>query len=107
MILVVGLGGSTAELCQRVSRRLLPLTDGEAAEMLHETGIWDVLANARPSAALETAAVISQLAGLAQAIGGRLEAIEVNPLIVHSGTEGVNAVDVLLLLRDTQELNKH
>ncbi len=107
VILVVGLGGSTAELCQRVSRRLLPLTDGEAAEMLHETGIWDVLANARPSAALETAAVISQLAGLAQAIGGRLEAIEVNPLIVHSGTEGVNAVDVLLLLRDTQELNKH
>jgi len=102
VILVVGLGGSIAELCQRVSRRLLPLNDGEAVEMLRETGIWDVLANARPSAPLETAAAIHQLAGLAQAIGDRLEAVEVNPLIVHSSTEGVSAVDVLLLLRDTQ-----
>jgi len=107
VILVVGLGGSTAELCQRVSRRLLPLTEGESAEMLHETGLWDVLANARPSAPLETAAAIQQLADLAQAIGDRLEAVEVNPLIVHSGTEGVSAVDVLLLLRDTQAVQSH
>jgi acetate---CoA ligase (ADP-forming) len=96
-VLVAGLGGAGAELGHAVSRRLLPLVDGDAAAMLQEAGIWELLESSRPGAPADAADAIHRLAALAESIGERLEAIEMNPLIVHTAEEGVSAVDVLLL----------
>jgi acetate---CoA ligase (ADP-forming) len=45
------------------------------------------------------AAAIEALAGAAVSIGDALEAIEINPLLVHPAGTGATAVDGLLLLR--------
>jgi succinyl-CoA synthetase beta subunit len=83
-VLAIGAGGLQVEQVAAVTRRLLPLADGEAA----------ALAAALGAPAAEHA--IRGVADLALALGRRLEALEVNPLIV--GDEAAVAVDALLLL---------
>jgi acyl-CoA synthetase (NDP forming) len=97
-VLMVSLGGSAVELSCVVARRLLPLAAGAAAEMLREAALWDVLEQTGVSAPGQVVATIEQLADLAECFGDRLDAIEVNPLVVQLGGEGVSAVDVLILL---------
>jgi acyl-CoA synthetase (NDP forming) len=100
-ILVVGRGGVTAELDDDVSRRLLPLRAGAAAEMLRELRCFPLLDGfrGRPPADVTAAAdAIESVAAFAIALGDRLEAVEVNPLLVHPAGEGATAVDALVLL---------
>ena len=88
-VLVAGPGGAAAELAPAVARRLLPLNEGEAAAMLAELGVASCAA---------TVAAIEGVARLADGAGERLEAVEINPLVVH-GT-AATAVDALLLPAD-------
>jgi len=100
-VLVVGPGGVEAELAGDVARRMLPLRAGEAREMLEELAIAPLLRGYRgaPAADLDAAAAaIERLAAVAVGIGDRLEALEVNPLLVHPAGEGATAVDALLIL---------
>ena len=100
-VLVVGAGGIEAELSADAARRMLPLRPGEAAAMLRELPIAPLFDGYRGSPAMDVdaaAAAIEGLAALAIAIGGRLEALEVNPLLMHRRGEGATAVDALLLL---------
>ncbi|MGH2937371.1 MAG: acetate--CoA ligase family protein, partial [Solirubrobacterales bacterium] len=102
-VLIVGPGGIQAELADEVSRRMLPLLPGEAREMLDELPIAPLLHGyrGRPAADLDgAAAAIEALAALAVSVGERLEALEVNPLVVHPDGEGATAVDALLLLEE-------
>lgn len=101
-VLVVGRGGVTAELDADVSRRPLPLRVGEAETMLRELRCFPILDGYRgaPRADLGAAAgAIEAVAAFALALGDRLEAVEVNPLLVHAAGEGATAVDALLLRR--------
>jgi acyl-CoA synthetase (NDP forming) len=97
-VLVVGPGGLAAELAPRLSRRLLPLHAGEARTMLDELGLDPLFAGFRgqPPLAVDAAAqAIEAFAAFAHAIADRLEAVEINPLVVHES--GATAVDALLL----------
>jgi acyl-CoA synthetase (NDP forming) len=97
-VLVVGMGGVTAELQADVARRLLPLREGEALTMLQELRTFALLTGYRGAPAGDLAAAaraIDGIARLAVAFGDRLEAIEVNPLIV--GADGAIAVDALII----------
>jgi succinyl-CoA synthetase beta subunit len=97
-VLVVGMGGVTAELQADVARRLLPLREGEALTMLQELRTFALLTGYRGAPAGDVAAAaraIDGIARLAVAFGDRLEAIEVNPLIV--GADGAIAVDALII----------
>jgi acyl-CoA synthetase (NDP forming) len=99
-VLVVGPGGVLAELSGEVSRRMLPLRAGEARAMLDELAIAPLLAGYRgaPPADLDAAAAaIEGVAAAAVALGAALDAIEVNPLLVHPRGDGATAVDALLL----------
>jgi acyl-CoA synthetase (NDP forming) len=99
-VLVVGAGGIEAELTERVARRMLPLRAGEAAAMLRELPIaplFDGYRGAPPADLDAAAAAIEGLAALAVAFGDRLEALEVNPLLMHPDGRGATAVDALLL----------
>lgn len=100
-ILVVAPGGTEVELGTDVARRLLPLREGEAEQMLRELRSYPLLDGYRnlPPADTDAAAeAIECLAGFAVALGERLEAAEVNPLIVHPEGEGATAVDAVLVL---------
>jgi acyl-CoA synthetase (NDP forming) len=80
--LVFGEGGASVEDHARVIRRMLPLGQGEAAELAGQ--------------AEGVAAAIAGVEALALALGDALEAVEVNPLIV--GADGTaTAVDAVLL----------
>lgn len=97
-VLVVGMGGVTAELQADVTRRLLPLREGEALAMLEELRTFALLQGYRGAAGGDVAGAaraIEGIARLAVALGDRLEAIEVNPLIVSA--DGAIAVDALIL----------
>ncbi len=97
-VLVVGLGGITAELQSDVSRRLLPLHEGEAESMLRELRGVPLLEGYRGGAGGDIAAAaraIEGIAGLALSLGDELEAVEVNPLIAYPG--GAVAVDALIV----------
>ena len=99
-VLVVGPGGLSAELAPQVARRMLPLCRGEARQMLDELAVSPLLRGYRgaPEGDLEAAAAaIEGLAAAALALGDRLEAVEVNPLLVHPRAKGATAVDALLL----------
>jgi acyl-CoA synthetase (NDP forming) len=97
-VLVVALGGLTAELQSDAARRMLPLRAGEAAAMLGELRAYPLLEGYRgmPGGDIDAAArAIEAIAGFAVSLGAELEAVEVNPLIVHPG--GAVAVDALIV----------
>jgi acetate---CoA ligase (ADP-forming) len=104
-VAVVAPGGLAAELGGDVALRLLPLRRGEADAMLRELRVFPLLEGRRgPAHDVEAAAgAIEALAALGLALGHRLEALEVNPLIVHRAGHGVTAVDALILTRDEEE----
>jgi acetate---CoA ligase (ADP-forming) len=99
-IAMVGLGGVLAESLDDVAVRALPLGEGEAAAMLDELRGRAILDGERVDRAA-LAAAVEAVAALAEALGPRLEAVEVNPLIVHP--EGASGVDALLLLSRSEE----
>jgi acyl-CoA synthetase (NDP forming) len=97
-VLIVGMGGVTAELQSDVARRMLPLHEGEAEAMLRELRGFALLAGYRGAAAADVAAAASAIEGIARfavSLGDTLEAVEVNPLIVTP--EGATAVDALIV----------
>ncbi len=101
-VLVVGMGGVTAELQSDVTRRMLPLHEGEAEAMLSELRGFVLLEGYRgaPAGDVEAAAgAIEGIAGFAVSLGDALEAVEVNPLIV--GPDGATAVDALIVRAST------
>ncbi|MCK9250760.1 MAG: acetate--CoA ligase family protein [Solirubrobacteraceae bacterium] len=99
-VIVVGAGGILAELGSGVARRMLPLREGDAAAMLAESAAAPLLAGYRGDAAADLDAAVTAIEGIARAavaVGDTLEAVEVNPLIVHPRGEGATAVDALLI----------
>ncbi|MGE4425574.1 MAG: acetate--CoA ligase family protein [Solirubrobacteraceae bacterium] len=99
-VIVVGAGGILAELGSGVARRMLPLREGDAAAMLAESAAAPLLAGYRGAPAADVAAAAAAIEGIARAavaVGDTLEAVEVNPLIVHPAGDGASAVDALLI----------
>jgi succinyl-CoA synthetase beta subunit len=69
--------------------------------MLRELRAFPLLDGFRgqpPGDVAAAATAVERLAAVAIALGPRLEALEVNPLIVHPRGAGATAVDALLLL---------
>jgi acyl-CoA synthetase (NDP forming) len=99
-VIAVGLGGVWVEVLQDVSLRPLPVDAAEVKRMLGELRGTKLLHGVRgmPTADLDTlAAVIAGIGEAAVALGGELEALEVNPLWVR-GTD-VEALDALAVWR--------
>ncbi|TPQ23961.1 acetate--CoA ligase family protein [Streptomyces sporangiiformans] len=94
-VVLVGLGGTTAEALADVALRLAPLTVPEAASMLAELAGRALLEGWRGGPVLDPAA----LAGVVVALGDllaahrELEEIEINPLrLTHQGLFALDAV---------------
>jgi acyl-CoA synthetase (NDP forming) len=97
---LVGQGGIWTEVLDDVSIRPVELREGEAAEMLNELRSHTLLHGARGAPPVDMRALqdaIARLDALGRIAAGRVESIDVNPLIASAG--GVLAVDALVVPR--------
>jgi acetyltransferase len=100
-MITVGLGGIFVEVFKDVSRRLAPLSAGEARAMVRELRGYKLLGGARgrPSADVEAlAGLIARLSELAVQWPGEWE-LDLNPVLVMPAGRGCHIVDALLVTR--------
>lgn len=100
-VLVVGTGGVLVEVLKDVTARPLPLTEGEALQMIDELRLSALLDGPRGTAAAsrpELARAITAFA-LAVAEHPQWESAEINPLIIHADSGLPVAVDALVVSR--------
>lgn len=101
-VVVFGLGGRLVEVLGRTALAIAPLDQAGALDLIERSGARKLLAGYRggPEADLEAlAGAIVRVSQLAQALGERLEALDLNPIIVNAAHPAGRAVDVRLLLR--------
>jgi acetyl-CoA synthetase (ADP-forming) len=95
-VVMVGAGGTLAELIRDVEVTLAPLSAETAASMLKRLRIWPLLEGFRGYPARDVGAVIDalvKLGQLASALEGRLLELDINPLLVRGKGEGAVAAD--------------
>jgi acyl-CoA synthetase (NDP forming) len=96
---VVGLGGIYAEIWRDTALRLAPLDEADAWAMVRELRCYPILAGARGRAPYDLAALtrtLLALSDLAVALGPRLRAVDVNPLLLRIEGRGAVALDALV-----------
>ncbi len=105
MVLLLGMGGVTAELLDDSVLRLLPesggLPPGEARAMLHALKTWPLLNGYRGRPLADVDALVDAIvrfSQLAEALGERLITAEINPLFVLPEGRGVCAADGVVVL---------
>ncbi len=102
-MVMVGLGGVTAELFKDVVYRPAPVSTDEAVSMLGELKAAPLLNGFRgtPKADVSAAAeLIAQISQLAAQFEGEIAEIELNPVLVHPVGEGATIVDALVVRKD-------
>jgi acetyl coenzyme A synthetase (ADP forming)-like protein len=92
-VLTVGFGGILVELIKDVSIRVLPVTDGEIREMLHELKGYRLIAGYRHGPALDEDALLKIIVSIARMFGQspRITEFDINPLFLYE--TGACAVD--------------
>ncbi|WP_156679287.1 acetate--CoA ligase family protein [Sphingomonas profundi] len=104
-LVMVGLGGVTAELLGDVAIRLAPVSEAEAAAMLRSLRCFPLLDGYRgapPTDIPAAAAAVAALSRLAAANADTIETIEINPLRVLEEGRGVLALDGVITLQEPQ-----
>ena len=99
-VVLVGLGGVLAEALHDVALRVAPIAEADAQAMLDALRGRALLAGPRGRPSADVAALVDllvRLSDLAVEQGGRLAALDLNPVIVRAQSEGVVAVDALVL----------
>jgi acyl-CoA synthetase (NDP forming) len=99
-MVMVGLGGITAELFRDVVYRPAPVSAAEATAMLSELKAAPLLSGFRGAAPADVPALselIAQVSRLASGTAAQIAGIELNPVLVHPMGEGVTIVDALVV----------
>jgi acyl-CoA synthetase (NDP forming) len=96
-VIIFGLGGITVELFRDVTMRLLPLTEKDAYEMLHEIKSAPLLQGFRGQPAVNEKALVSGLLKLTQIAEQFPDIMEIdlNPVLAYG--EGMVVVDARIL----------
>lgn len=98
-IIAFGLGGTEVEWLKRIAIATAPVAPARVAALLKKLGILERLDGWRGGPKIDPAGLIDAICGvgrLAAAAAGRLESIEVNPLMVTA--DGVFAADAVVQL---------
>ena len=95
---MLGVGGVHTELIDDVVIRPLGLKSGEASALIRELRVYDVLASSLPAPESLSGVVdvISRLDRLGRAVAGRIQSLDINPLLVTA--HGAIAVYALLVV---------
>ena len=99
-MVMVGLGGITAELFKDVVYRPAPVSAAEATAMLEGLKAAPLLQGFRGAPKADVAALarlISDISVLASRHATEIAEIEVNPVLVHAEGQGVTIVDALVV----------
>ncbi|UZE49143.1 acetate--CoA ligase family protein [Rhodopseudomonas sp. P2A-2r] len=99
-LVMVGLGGVTAELFRDVVYRPAPVGPAEAMSMLRElkaAALLDGFRGAPKADVPALAALIAQLSQIAADAKDEIAEIEINPVLVHALGDGVTIVDALVV----------
>ncbi len=96
-LVLVGVGGTQAELYRDVAVELAPVTAGQAAAMLRRLRAYPLLTGWRGARPVDTDAAAEVVAAVSRLIAERpdVSECEINPLRV--GPDGVIAVDALIV----------
>jgi len=100
-MLLLGLGGVTAELFEDTALRPLPVTRPEVEAMLEDLRAAKLLRGFRGAPPADIPALVEAVlafATMAMAAGERLQEAEINPLFVLPAGQGVRAADGLVVL---------
>lgn len=98
-VIVCGLGGIFVEILRDTAIGIPPLSQEQARDLICRLRGWPILAGARgrlPSDVDALSDAIVRLSQLAMAYRDRIEALDINPLIVYPKGRGVLAVDALV-----------
>ena len=101
-MLAVGLGGIFVEVLDDVMLSPAPVDAAEAREMLHGLRgkrVLDGVRGAPPADVDALVALLVAVSALAAAAGDALEALDLNPVIVHPRGAGVSVVDAGIVTR--------
>lgn len=101
-VIAVGLGGSYVEALADYSLRLAPVTAAKVRDMLEETRLGSVLREVGREATSEFIELVVTVSHLAVSCAGRIHEIDLNPVIVSSGSKRAVVVDALFSLRQPQ-----
>ncbi|MEE8304710.1 MAG: acetate--CoA ligase family protein, partial [Candidatus Tectomicrobia bacterium] len=96
---ICGLGGIFVEVLRDFAVGLPPLSRARAAEMLECLRGWPLLVGRRGQPPADVAALCDTLvclSRLAVVLGERVEALDINPLVVYPRGQGVVVVDALV-----------
>lgn len=99
-VILLGMGGVTAELYRDTTLRLAPLSRRDAAEMIEELKSAPLLKGFRGRPPADITALVDAIvafSGMVGAIGDRLQEAEINPLFVLP--KGVVAADGVVVVR--------
>jgi acetate---CoA ligase (ADP-forming) len=100
-LVLLGAGGVMAEISEDSAIRLLPLTEGDARDMVAELRISTILSGYRGEQPYDIDALVAAILSLSQmgsSLGDRLQEAEINPLFVMPAGQGVAAADGLVVL---------
>ena len=103
LLLVVGLGGVLVEVLGDVALAPVPLDETAARALIRRLVGAHAFAPFRGMPAADTEALadlIVRLSHFAANHGDDIDAIDLNPVIVHAQGEGVSVVDALIVRRD-------
>ncbi len=83
-VLMVGLGGIFVEVMKDVSFRVVPITEKDADEMLHELKAFSVLEGVRGKPAANLKKIRSALLGVSKLVkdNPQIQELDINPLVV-------------------------
>ena len=98
--LMVGLGGILVEVLKDVAFAPVPMTKGEALDLLKQLRGYPILEGVRgagPADVDALADVMVRLARFAADFAGDVTEIDLNPVLVHPRGEGVSIADALIV----------
>jgi acyl-CoA synthetase (NDP forming) len=100
---IFGMGGVMVEVLGDRALGIPPLDRSSAGAMIEQTRAARILKGFRGSPPADIEALIDVLIGvgnLALDWGGRIEALDINPLLILPAGQGAVAVDALLVLKE-------
>jgi acyl-CoA synthetase (NDP forming) len=101
-VIALGAGGVLVELLDDVALRLPPLTHRQAMQMIREVRAWRLLRGYRhqvPADVEALAQLLVDISRLALKEAGRVASLDLNPVIVRAGGQGVRVVDFRVIVQ--------